>query len=139
MNNKRETHYIDNKLWGDHTSKDRWTLNNEEYVFVKDKLVPGDGECHVVTCQRLSDKKLFEFEWDYTNTEYFFGDSLTEVIREEEDFILPKNIVEGLFKILCGVSTNFNTWECYKTSHKNMEDSYKFIMDIGKKHNMDMR
>ncbi len=62
-----------------------WDIHGEIYHFVKDILVPADGEGHDVIIQRESDKKFFRFCWCLTRSEtYRFYDDFTEVFEKVE-------------------------------------------------------
>lgn len=52
---------------------------------------------------------------------------------------VPKEIMVGLYRIMCGISSNFSDAEVYDEAKQNMTDSLKWVIEYGEKNNIDSR
>lgn len=56
----------------DYTSYEDVTIKGDEFKFIEQFLVEGDGETHKVIYQRTKDGKYFEYEWSYDSGMYYY-------------------------------------------------------------------
>jgi len=52
---------------------------------------------------------------------------------------IPKNILKGLYRIMCGVSYSLSGYEVYDQAKPNMKEAHEWIIKYGKDNNIDSR
>ena len=58
---------------------------------------------------------------------------------EVEVLEIPVEVMTGLFRIMCGISSSFSGAEVYPNAIKGMEEAHKWIIEYGKKNNIESR
>jgi hypothetical protein len=57
----------------------------------------------------------------------------------EENTQVTKEIMDGLYRIMCNISPSFSGYEVYKEAIPSMTKAYEFIIEHGKTNNVDSR
>lgn len=60
-------------------------------------------------------------------------------MKNKEKIEVPKDIMIGLYRIMCGISKTFSGAEVYDEAKDGMVKAHEFIIKYGKENNIDMR
>lgn len=52
---------------------------------------------------------------------------------------VPEEVLKGLYRIMCGIPYSMSGQEVYEESIPNMKESQQWVLDYGKKNNIDSR
>ncbi len=58
---------------------------------------------------------------------------------EKENIEVPKEIIVGLYHIMCGIPSTFSGAEVAEEAKDGMKKAQQYILDYGKENNIDMR
>jgi len=60
-------------------------------------------------------------------------------MKTKETVEVPKDILVGLFRIMCDVPSSFSSAEVYEEAKPGMKKSYDWIVEYGRENNIDSR
>ena len=56
----------------------------------------------------------------------------------ENNVQVPKEVLEGIYRIMCNIPYSMSGYEVYETAIPNMREAQKWILNYGKENKIDM-